>query len=80
MTNPVEAAKLSAPFIDRTNLPDQHPEYGKDHLHQMVLNIPDLVQEGRIEKAHRWLGWLQCAIVMGGGATLAEMKAINKST
>jgi len=30
------------------------------------------------EKAHRWLGWAQCTIVITGMATLSDMKQINK--
>jgi hypothetical protein len=29
------------------------------------------------EKAHRWLGWAQCAVVNSGAATLEDMKKIN---
>lgn len=31
------------------------------------------------EKAHRWLGWLQCALVARDVCSLDEMKALNKS-
>ena len=29
-------------------------------------------------KLNRWLGWIQCAVVVQGFATLDEMKEINK--
>lgn len=59
-------------------LPAQHPYYGKDHIDFMLSEI---IQE-RVtgEKAHRWLGWAQCAICMSGGATLPELKDINHTS
>lgn len=74
------AARETARYIDRAALlPPQHPEYGRDHLHDMVREIEEWPLDSRkqVEKAMRWLGWLQCAVVMGGGATLDEMKHIN---
>ena len=29
------------------------------------------------ENAHRWLGWIQGCVCLGGGATLRELKDIN---
>lgn len=60
-----------------SKLPASHPEYGRDHL----LHIIREIESGRVsgEKAHRWLGWLQCALVIGGATTLEAMKAANKT-
>lgn len=112
------AADKCKPFIAGCiDLPDHHPEYGKDHLFEMIEKIhamdcldaerrevhlaafmstilsarnpverdracTALIDEVRKiskanEKAMRWLGWLQACIVMGGGATLEQMKRIN---
>lgn len=111
------AADKCKPFIAGcTNLPDHHPEYGKDHLFEMLDKIHamdspnddekrtrlkellaaeifgdlphyepsvDAAVEKIIalmkpcEKSMRWIGWLQACIVMGGGATLEQMKRIN---
>lgn len=48
----------------------------KDHLHMMTGKI--ILGEVTGEKAHRWLGWAQACIVMGGGATVEDMKLVNK--
>lgn len=112
------AAQMCKPFIAGcTKLPDHHPEYGKDHLFEMIekINAMDCLDADRREvylaafassilsartpverdracaalidevrkiskaneKAMRWVGWLQACIVMGGGATLEDMKQIN---
>ena len=70
-----KATKETAHLIDKTNLPDEHPEFGKDHLHYMVK----VIQDGEVtgEKAHRWLGWLQACMCFGNGATLKELASIN---
>ena len=64
-------------LVDKSELPDKHDEYGKDHLKYMLNRIMIGVVED--EKAHRWLGWVQGCICVGGGATLEEMKKINKA-
>ena len=74
--NTMIAARDLWDLVDRSALPDKHDEYGKDHLKYML----DKLMTGEIfgEKAHRWIGWVQGCICMGGGATLEEMKRINK--
>ena len=44
-----------------------------------IMNMLVEIRIGQIsgEKAHRWLGWAQCAIVSAGIATLDDMKNIN---
>ena len=56
-------------------LPSEHTQYGRDHIKNMLERIYFVEIEG--EKAHRWLGWAQCAICLGEGATLNELKEIN---
>lgn len=48
---------------------------GLRHVEWML----DRIEAGDVsgEKAHRWLGWAQCAIVSAEAGTLEEMKAIN---
>ncbi len=64
-------------LVDKSKLPDKHDEYGKDHLKYMLdkLMLGDI--EG--EKAHRWIGWVQGCICVGGGADLETLKRINKA-
>ena len=64
-------------LVIQSNLPDEHEEYGKEHLKLMILKIVSGEITG--EKAHRWLGWIQGCVCVGGGATLEEMKKINKA-
>jgi len=71
----VAAENMWAP-VDRSELPDEHEAYGKDHLRAMLA----MMIAGEIEgdKAHRWLGWIQGCVCVGNGATLEDMKQINK--
>ena len=52
-----------------------HGALSFSHVQDMLLRVElgELVGE----KAHRWLGWAQCATVAAGAGTLDEMKAIN---
>ena len=52
-------------------------ENGIDRFH--VMDMMDKIMNGEVtgEKAHRWLGWAQCAIVCTGASTLKEMIQIN---
>ena len=72
------AARETDELIDFTNLPLLNAEYGKDYLHEMVNKI--ICGEVSGEKAHRWLGYLQSAVVIGGGANLEQVKMINKGS
>ncbi len=74
--NPINVATPMISLILLSELPEYHPEYGKDHLLEMVRKI----ERGDVsdEKAHRWIGWIQGCVCMGRGATLDQMKCINK--
>ncbi len=48
---------------------------GYPHVMWMLDSIQDKCVTG--EKAHRWLGWAQCAAVAAGAGTLEDMKNIN---
>lgn len=68
-----------APLIEEADLLPEHNEsYSKDHLRVMAHKL--VTEEITGEKAHRWLGWFQACLVMGGATTFEEMKAINKTT
>lgn len=73
----IAAVNTGMKIDDCYKLPDCHPEFGKDHLRYMVNEIALGKVEG--EKAHRWLGWLQANVCAGGGASLEELKLINKN-
>lgn len=71
------AALKMIPLIQNSSLPNINSEYGKDHLLEMV----EKMNNGEItgEKAHRWLGWIQGCVCVGG-APLQEMKEINHTS
>ena len=71
------AARMLWELVSESKLPIEHEEYGKDHLKYMILKMVSGEITG--EKAHRWLGWIQGCVCTGGGATLEEMKKINKT-
>ena len=71
----IAAAQNMCHFIAGSNLPMYNPEYGKDHMYDMIEKI----QSGEIsgEKAHRWLGYIQGCVVSNGEATLDDVKNVN---
>lgn len=75
-----EAALGMRDLIKISSLPEMHPEYGKDHLYEMVYKIV-MAERGdskvTAEKAHRWLGYIQGCVVCYGGATLEDVKNLN---
>lgn len=77
-----EAMHRTEALIDKGAYPITTPGLTRAHLHDMVTQVVswDLSDPKAERKAHRWLGWLQCAIVFGGGATLDQVKLINKES
>lgn len=53
------------------------PHEQVQHLHWMVLEAKKFIEEGRIEKAMRWLGFLQGALWAFKMRTIEEMKKDN---
>lgn len=75
------AARQCLPMVELTCWDEEEPEYGKKHLRSMVEQMQtwDQTVPKERDKTMRWLGWLQAAIVIGDGASLEEMKQINKA-
>lgn len=48
------------------------------HLRWMCQEVPKLVDAGKIEKAHRWLGFLQGALWTLRETTIADLKRDNR--
>lgn len=74
-----EAARLSIKACGGINqLPaGRRDEQGQslEHAVWMLLEIYWKKIDGN--KAHRWLGWAQCLLVVHGRATLEQMKQAN---
>jgi hypothetical protein len=77
-----KAARAMLPMIDKADLPSDHPAYGKVHLREMAEKIQtwSVGVPKWTRKAHGWLGWINCAVCMGGGASLDELKTINRES
>ena len=75
--NIIESAKLMKPLIIKSvSIADGNDATSIEHLYDMIIAIESGEVAG--EKAHRWLGWIQGVVCCRGGATLEEMKEINK--
>lgn len=48
------------------------------HCRWMVSRIPGLLEEGRIDKANRWLGFVQGYLWTTGVYSIEEMREHNK--
>ena len=53
-------------------------EVDAQHIRFMTEEIPRILDEGKIEKAMRWLGFMQGYLVSLGIYTLEEVKEHNK--
>lgn len=49
------------------------------HLLWLATEIPSLVQQGRLEKSFRWLGFIQGALWARGMITIEDLKNHNRS-
>jgi hypothetical protein len=57
----------------------RHPSLGYVHVTEMHHRC--MTEEFDNEKLHRWLAWMQAAIVSwAGSATVEDMKRINKES
>jgi hypothetical protein len=79
---PQAAAHLLLRICRRLGKNDPWPTEGDEalrelHVRDMLMRVANGEITGR--KAHRWLGWAQCAAVAAGVGTLEDMKAINKA-
>ena len=55
-------------------------EYGFNHLRWMLNEIPKFLETpNKIEKAHRWLGFVQGVLYASGFYSIDEMKSHNRS-
>jgi len=76
------AAKATQNFIDANLclIGREWPEVIDEKLSYTHTSfLLESIKLGKVsdEKAHRWLGWAQCACVSAGMASLEDMKRIN---
>lgn len=50
-----------------------------EHAHGMIRQMKTFVTEGQIDKAFRWLGFLQAILWVNGFFTLDELRSHNRS-
>jgi hypothetical protein len=72
----LKVAELMLPIVEGTDLSGVPPYCCKAHLKSMLYKITLLSVSG--EKAHRWLGYVQGVVALRGGATLEELKDLNR--
>lgn len=66
-------------LLERGNVRARNFEVpNENHLLWMCDQIEDFIQDGRREKAMRWLGFIQGAMWWAGIRSVEEMKADNK--
>ena len=75
----VAAAETKQRIENRINSKLVFPKRPISLTYDHIIDMLERVASGEItgEKAHRWLGWAQCASVSAGVGTLEEMKNIN---
>lgn len=66
-------------LLSRGNSPARRSEVPNEgHLMWMCNQVDEFIEEGRLEKAMRWLGFIQGALWWAGIRSVEEMKADNK--
>jgi len=70
-------------FEKRTNLDHSCIEYSRasmmEHCHGMLDEMEKMVAEENMEKAFRWLGFIQGVLWSKSAYSLAELKSHNRS-
>lgn len=54
-----------------------HPSERLEHLLYMTMKITDWVRQGRLDKAQRWLGFVQGVLWAEGLASIDQCKRMN---
>ena len=58
----------------------ESPELGLAHCPGMLDKMLGFLEEGRVDKAHRWLGFMQGVLWVNRMFTLDELMEHNRST
>lgn len=72
----ISVAEAMFDIVDGTDFYGVPECCSKKHLNEMLTKI--VLQKVTGEKAHRWIGYIQGAIAMQEGATLEELKNLNR--
>jgi hypothetical protein len=68
-------------YVDANRVPgDRKPRPSEilPHCKWMLNQIPDHVEAGQMEKANRWLGFVQACLWANGTFTIDQMKDHNR--
>lgn len=71
-----KVAEAMFKIVGKTDLPDAPQYCTRAHLQSMLMKI--MLNDVAGEKAHRWLGYVQGIVALREGATLEELKALNR--
>jgi len=52
-------------------------EAALQHVKWMVSELPGMIMDGQIDKAHRWLGFVQGVLWREGLASINDLRAMN---
>lgn len=55
-----------------------NPHFGLIHCHGMLTKVEGFLKEGRLDKAFRWLGFVQGALWVSKVYTLNDLKNHNR--
>ncbi|HEY4496688.1 MAG TPA: hypothetical protein VI432_00880 [Candidatus Paceibacterota bacterium] len=72
-TRKIEEMNIPAKSFKRNELRPSNRD-ALAHCHRMLQKIPQLIKEGRVEKVHRWLGFIQACLWMSGTYSIQRMK------
>ncbi|OGZ43144.1 MAG: hypothetical protein A2W41_00415 [Candidatus Ryanbacteria bacterium RIFCSPHIGHO2_01_45_13] len=77
-------AKFTAEEISKWRFPDDQKavpflKATLSHAHWMIDEIYGFLAEGKIEKAHRWLGFIQGVLWATGQYTIEDLAAHSRS-
>lgn len=69
--SPIERATNGVPMTLRRGL---------EHAYWMLSSIRQFIQEGKLDKVQRWLGFVQGTLWMTGVYSIDELRAHNRSS
>ena len=72
--------KIFSKVTAKTFAADAHPspEEKKQHIAHMLLQIDYMVETGKLEKAFRWLGFIQGYLWSNDMSTIPDLKKSNQ--